>query len=150
MSHRALGRYGWAAALLALAGCAVSPHFEKPTLSVRGIDVESANFSEQHLRVRVLAHNPNGIALPVQSIDYSVVVADEALGHGHTDAAFVVPARGDAEFSMTVTTHLATVLVRLLPRLKEGGHGVEYRIEGLVRTGLPWFREFPFDERGKL
>lgn len=141
-------RFGFCTALLVLAGCAAGPHFEKPTLAVRGIDVESASFAEQRLRVRVVAHNPNGIDLPVRSIDYTVMVGAEALGQGKTDAAFVVPARGDAEFSMTVTTHLGAVLVRLLPKLKDGGRGLEYRIEGTVRTGLAWFHEFPFNEHG--
>jgi LEA14-like dessication related protein len=119
-------------------------------LTVRHIEVESANFAEQHLRVQVRAHNPNGIDLPIRSIHYDVALAGEALGRGETDSAFVVPARGDAEFSMTVTTHLATVLVKLLPKLKDGGHGLEYHIDGTVRTDLAWFREFPFDERGTL
>ena len=137
-------------ALTALGGCALTPHFEKPTLAVRHVDVESANFTEQHLRVHVRAHNPNRIDLPIHSIRYDVALGGEPLGRGETDSAFVVPARGDADFSMTVTTHLATVLVKLLPKLKDGGHGLEYHIDGTVRTDLAWFREFPFDEHGKL
>jgi LEA14-like dessication related protein len=138
------------ALLLALAGCAVTPHFEKPTLAVRGVEVESATFTEQRLRVKVVAHNPNGVDLPIRSIDYDVALAGETLGRGQTDASFVVPARGDAEFSMSVTTHVATVLMKILPKLKDGGRGIDYHINGTVRTGLAWFREFPFDEHGML
>ena len=133
-----------------IGGCTLAPHYEKPQLTVVGIDLIDASFSEQHLRVRVKAHNPNAIALPIRSIEYAVAFGGEPLGHGQTDAAFVVPAKGDADFAMTVTTHLATALVKFLPRLKDGGHGLEYRVVGKVQTGLAFFSEFPFDERGKL
>ncbi len=136
-------------ALLA-SGCAIAPHFEKPTLTVAGVDLVDGNFVEQHVRVRVRAHNPNATDLPIRSIDYDLEVGGESLGHGQTDAVFVVPGRGDADFSMTVTTHLGPIVLKLLPRLKDGGRGLEYRVTGKVQTRLAFFSEFPFDERGKF
>jgi LEA14-like dessication related protein len=138
------------AASLWLSGCAVGPHFEKPQLKVAGADLIDGNFNEQHIRVRVHAYNPNGIDLPIRAINYQLELAGEPLGHGQTDAAFVVPAKGDTEFSMTVTTHLGSVLLKLLPRLKEGGRGLDYRVTGTIRTRLAFFPEFAFDERGKF
>ena len=133
-----------------LSSCAVGPHFEKPQLKVAGADLIDGNFNEQHIRVRVHAHNPNGIDLPIRSINYQLELAGEPLGQGATDAAFTVPAKGDTEFSMTVTTHLGTVLLKLLPRLKDGGRGLDYRVKGTMRTRLALFPEFAFDERGQF
>jgi LEA14-like dessication related protein len=135
---------------LLLGGCATGPHFEKPQLKVAGADLIDGNFNEQHVRIRVHAHNPNSLDLPIKSITYELELAGEKLGQGQTDAAFVVPARGDTDFSMTVTTHLGVVLVKLLPRLKDGGHGLEYRVNGVIKTKLPFFSEFAFDERGQF
>jgi LEA14-like dessication related protein len=148
MTRRILGWVG--AILLVMAGCATGPHFEKPQMKVAGVEMLDGGFSEQHVRVRVRAHNPNAIDLPVRSIDYTLELGGEPLGHGQTDAPFVVPAKGDAEFSMTVTTHLGAVLLKLLPRLKEGGRGLDYRVTGKVRTRLMLFPEFDFDERGRF
>lgn len=138
------------ASLLWLSGCAGGPHFEKPQLKVAGADLIDGNFSEQHIRVRVHAHNPNGIDLPIRAIDYQLELAGESLGRGQTDAPFVVPARGDADFTMTVTAHLGTVLLKVLPRLKDGGRGLDYRVTGTVRTRLALYPEFSFDERGQF
>ncbi len=133
-----------------LSGCAVGPHFEKPQLKVSGADLIDGNFNEQHIRVKVHAHNPNGIDLPIRAINYQLELAGEPLGHGQTDAAFIVPAKGDTDFSMTVTTHLGTVFLKLMPRLKDGGRGLDYRVTGTVRTRLAFFPEFAFDERGQF
>ena len=51
---------------------------------------------------------------------------------------------------ISVTTHLGAVLLKLLPRLKEGGRGLDYRVTGKVRTRLMLFPEFDFDERGRF
>jgi LEA14-like dessication related protein len=148
MTQRLLGFF--AVALLAIAGCASGPHFEKPQMKVAGVEMLDGGFSEQHIRVRVKAHNPNSVELPVRSINYTLELGGEPLGQGQTDASFVVPAKGESEFSMTVTTHLGAVLLKLLPRLKDGGHGLDYRVTGKVRTRLMLFPEFDFDERGRF
>jgi LEA14-like dessication related protein len=135
---------------LAMAGCALSPHFEKPTLTVRKIEVVQANFAEQHLRLRLSAHNPNDRALPIEGIEYTVYLAGDELGHGSTTSAFTVPPRGDAEFDATLTTRLSAVVVKILPRLRDGGRALDYRVVGEVRSSLPFLGHIPFDQQGHL
>ena len=142
-------RAAGAAAGLLLAGCAaLAPHFERPQLSVASIEVKEASLAEQRFRVRMRVQNPNGRSLPIEGISYTIELAGEELGRGTTTDAFTVPARCEAEFEMTVTTHLATTFWKVLPRLKDSGHPAEYRLVGKVNTGLAFLRTIPFDEKG--
>ena len=135
-------------ASLEVGGCALGPRFEKPTLAVRKVEVVEANFAEQRLRLVLIAHNPNERALPIEGIDYTVYLGGDELGRGSTERGFVVPPRGDAAFDATLTTHLSALIVKILPRLRDGGRSLEYRVVGEVRTSLPFLKRVPFDQQG--
>lgn len=138
-------------ALAALGGCAtLAPHFEHPRLYLVGVEVKDATLSEQHLRVRMRVENPNDRPLPVRGIDYSLRIGGEDFGSGSSVSAFTVPARGEAEFDMLMTTNLAATLWKVLPRLKDSSQPLEYRLVGKVSTDLAFLHSIPFDERGSL
>ena len=135
----------------ALAGCAAfAPQFERPQLALLGVEVKDASLAEQHLRVRMRVQNPNDRALPVRGIDYTLQLAGEDFGTGSSVSAFTVPARGEAEFEMLMTTNLAASLWRVLPQLRDGSRPVEYRLVGKVRTDLAFLHTIPFDQRGSF
>jgi len=134
------------AALVALAACAYT-HFEAPQLSIAGVQIVSTDLWQQRLKVRLHVHNPNDVALPVKSIDYSVELAGQQIASGTTDAAFTVPARGDAEFDTTLTANMAGAMIRMLAR--GGGDNVDYHLSGKVTLqGL--LRTVPFDQKGSI
>ncbi len=138
-------------AVVLLAGCAaLAPHFEHPRLFLIGVEVKDATLGEQHFRVRMRVQNPNDRALPVRGIDYTIRLGDEDFGAGSTVSEFVVPARGEADFEMLVTTNLAATLWKVLPRLKDSSQRLEYRLLGKVRTDLAFLHTIPFDERGSF
>jgi LEA14-like dessication related protein len=143
----------YAAALLLgtvlFGGCAgLAPKFERPRLSVAGIEMKDASLSEQHVRVKLRVYNPNTVALPIEGISYTVDVAGEELGRGVTADSFTVPAHGEAEFEILMTTNLAPVLFKVMPLLKESGHPIEYHLVGKVSTSRMFLRSIPFDEHG--
>ena len=140
-----------ALALAGLAGCAAfAPHFEHPRLFLVGVEVKDATLAEQHLRVRMRVQNPNDRALPVRGIDFTVRLGDEDFGAGTSANAFTVPARGEAEFDVLMTTSLASTLWKVLPRLRDSSQPLEYHLVGKVSTDLPFLHSIPFDERGRL
>ncbi|HYM29183.1 MAG TPA: LEA type 2 family protein [Steroidobacteraceae bacterium] len=145
--RRHLLRPAVALAALLAAGCA--PHLERPDLSVVGVTLLGSSVWEQHLRVRLHVHNPNDRALPVRGISYDMEVMGQAAASGQSEASFVVPARGDAEFDMSVTTNLAAALLQLMARgpntLQEE---VPYRLSGKVELSQGLLRSIPFDQRG--
>ena len=65
--------------------------------------------------------------------------------------ALVVPARGEAEFDMNVTTNLAGTLLKFLGRGSDApGQSVAYRLTGKVSLSEGLLRSIPFDERGSF
>jgi len=136
-----------AAALLG--ACALGPKFEPPKLSVADVRILSSDLWEQHLRVRMHVVNPNGVALPVRGLEYTIEVGGERFASGESAASFTVPARGEAEFDMNVTTNLAGTLLKLLARGPDAlGQSVAYRLTGKLSLSQGLMRSIPFDENG--
>jgi LEA14-like dessication related protein len=133
---------------LAFSGCALAPKFETPTLSVVSVQMQSGSIFEQRLKVQMRVQNPNTRELPVKGIEYRIEVENEELARGLTDAPFIVPAMGEAEFDVQVTANVAGALVRLLGKSKR--EKLEYRLVGSVALSSGFLRRIPFDERGHV
>jgi LEA14-like dessication related protein len=136
---------------LGLAACAaLAPHYDRPQLAVVGVELESAQLLTQRFRVRIRVINPNDHPLPIQAISFTIELEGDRFGVGATAAAFTIPARGEGSFDALVTTDLATALVKVLPKLKDGAPPVAYRLAGEVTTELPFLRSIPFDQKGSF
>jgi LEA14-like dessication related protein len=135
--------------VLALGGCALAPHFEPPRLSVVGVQVVSSELWEQRLKVRLRVQNPNDVALAVKGIDYTFEVTGQRVASGVSDASFVVPAFGEAEFDTNLTTNMAGALLQLAGRGPDAlATGVDYHLTGRITLTSGWLRSVPFDEHG--
>ena len=151
MAIRDVMRAAGGAALLGtllLTGCASALKLEAPKLSVVSMKVQSADIFSQRMQIRMRVQNPNDRELPIKGITYRIEVNDAELGQGQTDAAFVVPALGEAEFDMQFTANLATALSKLLGR--KGADSIDYRLRGEVALSSGFLRHIPFDERGSV
>jgi LEA14-like dessication related protein len=140
-----------AAAALASAACVFAPKVATPRLSIVGVQLLSSDLLEQHLRVRMRVENPNDRALPVAEISYTLEIEGEQLASGESAASFVVPALGETQFDMNVTTNAAGALMRLLARGPDAiGQSVPYRLSGRISLSQGWLRSIPFEERGSF
>jgi LEA14-like dessication related protein len=140
-----------ALALALLYGCALAPRLTPPTLTVIDVQLEASDLWEQHLKVRMHVNTPNDRALPVKGLTYTLEVEGQPLASGESAASFLVPAQGEAEFDMNVTTNLAGTLMKLIGR----GSGalsqpLAYRLTGKVSLSSGLLRSIPFDERGEF
>ncbi|MFZ0006727.1 MAG: LEA type 2 family protein [Steroidobacteraceae bacterium] len=135
------------AALLA-AGCALSPKLQAPTLSIASVQLVSGTIWEQHLKVRLHVLNPNERALPVKSLEYTLVVDGQPFASGVSDESFVVPALGETEFDMSMTTNVTGTLVRLLGRGSDAAQSVPYRLTGKISLAHGLVRSIPFEQSG--
>ena len=132
---------------VALCGCALLvPKLQTPRLSIVDIEVRRANFLEQELRVRMRVENPNDRSLPIQGLSYTVYLGGQQFATGVSDASFIVPALGTAEFNMDVTANAAGALFAMLS--KPRGQGVDYRMQGRVELSHGWLRSIPFEQSG--
>ncbi len=132
---------------LALSGCSVFvPKLQTPKLAIVDVEVLRANFLEQQLRVRMRVENPNDRSLPIQGLSYTVYLGGQQFATGVSDASFIVPALGTAEFNMDVTANAAGALFAILNA--PHGQGIRYRMQGRVELTRGWLRSIPFQESG--
>jgi LEA14-like dessication related protein len=134
---------------VALSGCALFlPKFQTPNLSIVDIEVVKANFLEQRLQVRMRVENPNDRSLPIQGLSYTVYLSGQEFASGVSDASFVVPALGTAEFNMDVTANAAGAIFAILS--KPRGQGIDYHMKGRVELSHGWLRSIPFEQSGSF
>ena len=131
----------------ALSGCALLvPKLQTPKLSIVNVEVLKASIFEQRLRVRMHVENPNDRSLPIRGLSYTVYLGGQQFATGASDAGFVVPALGSADFNMDVDANAAGALFTLLDRPR--GEGIDYLMKGKVELTHGWLRSIPFQERG--
>jgi LEA14-like dessication related protein len=136
---------------LCLAACSlVTPKFERPTLSVIGIEMVNGNLLQQNFRVKFNIQNPNDRALPVAGLHASLSVGGEHIAEGGNDRAFVVPAKGDIEFDMMIKANMALALLKLANKLDQHADSIDYDVSGAASIDLPFLRDLPFHQTGSL
>lgn len=134
---------------VALSGCALFvPKLKTPRLSIVDVEIRKANFMEQDLRVRLRVENPNDRSLPVKGLSYTVYLGGSEFATGASDASFVVPPLGTAEFKMDVTANAAGALFAILG--KPRGQPIDYRMQGRVELLHGWLRSIPFEQSGSF
>jgi LEA14-like dessication related protein len=139
---------GWS---LCLVACSlVTPKFERPTLSVAGIELLNGNLLQQNFRVKFNIHNPNDRALPVRGLHASLSVGGEHIAQGQNDRAFVVPARGDVDFDMMITANLGVALLKLAGKMDQHADSIDYDVSGAASIDLPFLRDLPFHQTGSF
>jgi LEA14-like dessication related protein len=149
---RAVGGVVAAVLLLAVAGCAtMGKDLQTPDLSLVSIQMLSTDMFAQRFKVRVLVKNPNDLELPVRGLDYQIFLMGDSFAEGVSSDRFVVPARGEAEFDMLVTTNFVSSLGRLVSRVGGGKlENLDYEIVGKVLLDKGVVRKIPFSKRGKV
>lgn len=134
---------------LTLSGCALLvPKLQTPRLSVVNIELRQASLLQQRLRVRVRVENPNDRSLPIQGLSYTLYISGQAFASGASEASFVVPALGTAEFDMDVTANAAGALFTILA--KPPGQSIDYQMKGRVELSRGWLRSIPFEQNGSF
>jgi LEA14-like dessication related protein len=131
--------------LLCTAGCA--PKFERPNLTVTGIEIHGGNLLRQNFLVKFQVQNPNQRALPVSGLHAELSVAGERIASGVSNRSFVVPPMGQTDFDMTITANMALALLTLSTR---SGDSIDYQVMGAASLDLPFMHEVPFHQTGSL
>jgi LEA14-like dessication related protein len=139
-------------ALAAAAGCStLGKNLQAPELSLVGIQMMSTDMFAQKFKVRVLVKNPNDLELPVTGIDYQIFLMGDSFADGVSNDQFLLPAKGEAEFDMVVTTNFVSSFGRLLSRV--GGsklNDLNYEITGKVMVDKGMIRKIPFSHSGTM
>jgi LEA14-like dessication related protein len=128
----------------------MTPKFERPTLSVVGIELASGNLKQQNFRVKFNIQNPNDRELPVKGLHADLSVDGERIAQGQNDRSFVVPARGNVDFDMMITANMALALLKLQQRMDLRADSIDYDVSGGASIDLPFLRDLPFRQTGSF
>lgn len=139
-----------AAALLLGACSGLAPRFERPEVSVAGLELAGGNLLEQKFLVKLNIRNPNDRELPVTSLHADLNLAGEHIASAVNNHAFVVPAQGTTQFDMTLTANLGLALLKLSQRPEGGSAPIEYEVSGSASLDLPFLRDLPFHQKGSF
>jgi len=140
-----------AVAVLAAACSSLGSKLEAPSLSLVAVQMLSTDMFAQKFKVRVLVQNPNDLELPVRGLEYQIILMGDSFAEGTSNDAFLLPAGGEAEFDMTVTTNFVSSFGRLLSRVGGGKlENIDYEIVGKVYVEKGMLRKIPFSHRGTV
>ncbi len=134
-----------------IAACGlVGGKFEAPHLAVVKVDLVDSDILSQHFKVRLRVQNPNSRALPVRGITCKLELAGDEFGNGVSAESFSVPAYGEAEFDMLLTTNLASAVMRFMHKKDRDPGSLEYRLSGKVDLASAMLRSIPFSDSGRI
>jgi len=143
-----------ACTVLLLAACSsLGPKLTAPTVDVVSVQMLSTDMFAQKFRVRLKLQNPNDLELKVASLQYQIMLMGDPFAEGASVEQFLVPAKGEAEFDMNVTTDFVSSLGRLISRMGGGRlENIDYEITGTVTVdkGIVHNYKIPFDHKGKV
>lgn len=136
---------------LGLAACAlVAPKFDRPNVSVVSIEMRSGNLMQQNFAVKLNVQNPNTRALPVSGLRVALNVGGVEIASGSSDHSFVVPARGESEFDLSIKANVALALMKLADKMDRHADSVDYDLTGSASIDLPFLRDLPFHQTGSF
>ena len=134
-----------------LASCTTLGDLETPRIQVVNVQMLSTDMFAQRFKVRVQVQNPNTIELPIEGLDYTILMMGDSFAEGVSSDHFLLPALGDAEFDMLVTTNFVSSFGRLLSRVGGGKlENIDYEIAGKIFVDKGMLRKIPFTHRGTV
>ena len=128
----------------------MAPKFNRPNVTVLGIEMRSGNLLQQNFAVKLNIQNPNDRALPVRGLHAELNVGGEQIASGVSDRAVVVPAFGESEFDMTISANIALALLKLADRANQHADSIDYDLTGEASIDLPFLRSLPFRQAGSF
>jgi LEA14-like dessication related protein len=135
-----------------LAGCAtLGSNLVSPTVSVLNVQMLSTDMFAQKFKVRIKVENPNDIELKVTGIEFEILLMGDGFAEGNSTDQFLLPAKGEAEFDMAITTNFVSSLGRLISRM--GGAklaNVDYEIVGTLYVSKGMVKKVPFNHKGTV
>ncbi len=128
-----------------LTGCANS--LQPPEVTLIGL-APAGTILDPAVRVDLRLDNPNSRALPVRSMSFDLNVNGQPLARGLSEAPFRIPANGQAQTSLVVSTQV-TDLLRQLSQI-QGRRSIDYQLQGRLQLDGALPISIPFRRAGAL
>jgi LEA14-like dessication related protein len=122
-----------------------------PTVNLSSVELEKMDFRRQTFLLAFDVSNPNPFPLPVKSLTYQVLFDDQKFAGGEAASSFVVPARGDDQFAISVDIDILNSATQLVSLLDNGApEQVNYSLRGSFTVDIPFTRPIPFSSSGVI
>ena len=132
-----------------LSACAAM-HLQAPDITPTAVELVDVALDQQRFKVTLHVQNPNDRALPIKSVKVALEIEGVEVGRGESTEPFNVPAHGETDFDMIVTTNVASSLPDLLVRVVRGGKLPSYHISGTVNPDIAYLPPIPFSKSGQI
>jgi LEA14-like dessication related protein len=136
-------------AAILLGGCAAM-HLQAPAISLTAVELTDVQLDQQQFTVHLHVQNPNDRPLPIKSVTCTLEVEGVEVGQGKSAGPFTVPANGDTDVEMLVTTNLANSVPNLLLRLAQRKQLPEYHLSGWVNPDIALLPPIPFSKSDQI
>ncbi len=137
--------------LLVVAGCSrFSGRFEQPKLQLIGLRVLDARMMAQRTALTFRVLNPNEQALPIVGMYYELELEGDEFASGVSNQAVTIPAYGEAEVTVEVSTSLWQIIRQFAGMMKNRKQSFHYHITGHLRVDLPLVGKVPIDTKGSI
>lgn len=134
-----------------LAGCAsMRPQLEQPKINLVGLDIRELGLLRQRYILTLSVQNPNSIAFPVRGLNYDVRIAGHDFASGASPKSFTVPARGETDVEVELSTNLVSTLQNVQALLLEKQKLIDYELSGQLELNLPFVKAIPFNNSGEF
>ena len=137
------------AAATLLGGCALT-HLQAPAISLTSVELTEVQLDQQQFAVHLHVQNPNDRPLPIKSVSCTLQIEDVEVGQGKSVAPFTVPANGDIDVEMLVTTNFANSVPNLLLRVVQSKQLPEYHLSGWVNPDIALLPPIPFSKTDQI
>jgi LEA14-like dessication related protein len=135
-----------------LSSCATTGiSIQKPSVTLRGVEMNSLSFSGQSFLLSFDVNNPNPFPLPVRSVRYHLQLDDKTFASGETLGDFSVPASGAGAFDISVELDILKSAGQLTSVLRRGMQKpVSYQLDGSLAIDIPYVKPVPFATSGVI
>jgi LEA14-like dessication related protein len=135
-----------------LAGCASTGSLVSvPDVNLRNVEATELGLSEQTFVLEFDVQNPNPFPLPVSAISYGVDLDGHRFATGSTSAAIMIPATGQADFTISVEVNLMRSAPQLLYIVRDGlKRDIPYQLTGEFALDLPMAESLRFQTNGSV
>lgn len=135
---------------VSLLGACSAMRLQAPDITPTSVELMDAQITEQRFKVGLHVQNPNDRSLPIKSANCALQIQGVEVGHGETTEPFNVPAHGESDIDMVVTTNLAASVPNLVMRLFSARELPSYRLSGSVNPDITLIPPIPFSKSGQL
>lgn len=137
--------------IVAVSGCAtLSPNFETPQIQVLSIKRMPSQGMDQQLVVELNVQNPNAMDLPLKGIAYALLIEGNEVASGVSANVSTIPAYGEAQLSLPVTTNLMGMVRLVTGLMMKGQQNINYELLAKLDVGIALIPKLTISEAGTI